>query len=387
MKIVAFVPAKGVSGRIKEKNLETILGVPLFLWAANNLNRVLPKNDIYIDSESEKILSLAHLKGFNTIQRSLSLASNATNGDELMLWQASQVDADVYIQHLPPMVFLKEKTIRTAIEKIEKGCDSAFGVAKKKLYLWENNRPCYDPHNLPNSITLPTVTIEGMGFYVTTKTSLQKTKLRIGNNFEMIELDMFEEIDIDCPEDIEYARVVAKGLGCNSEYTSGIWQTSDAEDIKFLVLDVDGVLTDGGMYYTEAGDEFKKFNTKDGMAIKLLMDQGIQVGLLSSGFNKNLINRRADLFGIPKVYVGSQNKVKVLDEWLAQMNLNYNQVAYIGDDINDVKIINKVGLSACPSDAMDMVRNNVDVVLKEKGGNACVREFVEHFLLYRKPNA
>lgn len=153
-----------------------------------------------------------------------------------------------------------------------------------------------------------------------------------------------------------------------------------AKEIKMLLLDIDGVMTDGGMYYTESGDEFKKFNTKDGMIIRKLTKSGFPVGILSSGFNKNLIKRRAELLGVKKVFVGTRPKKKVLMEWCEELELKPNQMAYIGDDLNDLEMMRIVGLSACPADAVERIKAEVKVILNNKGGEACVREFVENYL-------
>ena len=91
------------------------------------------------------------------------------------------------------------------------------------------------------------------------------------------------------------------------------------KNIKFLVLDVDGVLTDGGMYYSNSGDEFKKFNTKDGMGIKLAAAKGIKIGFLSNGKNNALIANRAALLGVEFVYVGFDKKIKILNDWMDQL--------------------------------------------------------------------
>ncbi len=153
------------------------------------------------------------------------------------------------------------------------------------------------------------------------------------------------------------------------------------KNIKFLVLDVDGVMTDGGMYYSNSGDEFKKFNTKDGMGIKLAIKQGIKIGFLSNGKNDALINNRAALLGVEFVYVGFDNKMKILNEWMTQLNLEYNHIAYIGDDINDAEVISQVGLSACPADAIKSIKEKVNIILTSKGGEGCVREFIDNYLL------
>ncbi|MCF8298908.1 MAG: HAD-IIIA family hydrolase, partial [Saprospiraceae bacterium] len=153
------------------------------------------------------------------------------------------------------------------------------------------------------------------------------------------------------------------------------------KDIKLLILDVDGVMTDGGMYYTEGGDEFKKFDTKDGMAIKKLTASGFPIGIISSGFNANLVERRAKLLGIQNVYVGGESKMGILKKWCKELAIQLENVAFIGDDINDEEVMKAVGFSACPANAVDKIKNIASVILKREGGNACIREFVDEWML------
>ena len=150
--------------------------------------------------------------------------------------------------------------------------------------------------------------------------------------------------------------------------------------IKLLALDVDGTLTDGGIYMTESGDQFKKFNAKDGTGIRYLLKNGIQVGLISASMKQRIVYERAELLGIPYCYVGDEDKAIVLDRWLQELNISAEQVAFVGDDVNDSSIIKKVGLSACPADAVDAIKKIVDVVLTKTGGEACVREFIDTYL-------
>jgi len=153
------------------------------------------------------------------------------------------------------------------------------------------------------------------------------------------------------------------------------------EGIKLLILDVDGVLTDGGMYQLESGDQMKKFNTKDGMAILRLTKNQFQVAIISSGFKGEAVKQRAELLGIQHCFVTREPKMDVLQGLLKDLNLNLSQVAIIGDDINDLSLIRAVGFSACPSDAVPLVKSEVDLVLKQRGGQACVREFIDNYLL------
>jgi YrbI family 3-deoxy-D-manno-octulosonate 8-phosphate phosphatase len=151
--------------------------------------------------------------------------------------------------------------------------------------------------------------------------------------------------------------------------------------IKLLILDVDGVMTDAGMFFTENGDQFKKYNAKDGMAIKALDQFGIQSGIISSAHKIKMVKVRADMLNIKHLYVGSDPKINILLSWCEKLEIKLEEVAIIGDDINDLAVMNAVGFSACPSDAVLKVKETVDLVLHTKGGNGCVREFIDFYLL------
>jgi YrbI family 3-deoxy-D-manno-octulosonate 8-phosphate phosphatase len=151
--------------------------------------------------------------------------------------------------------------------------------------------------------------------------------------------------------------------------------------LKFLAMDVDGVLTDGGMYYSQSGDELKKFNTKDGLGLIRLAEAGIPTAFISSGINDRIIRARAEMLRVPYVYVGTWKKLDILTDWCKKRKIALKDVAYIGDDVNDMAVIKAVGLSACPSDAVAAVKNAVDIILDQKGGAGCVREFIERFVM------
>jgi 3-deoxy-D-manno-octulosonate 8-phosphate phosphatase (KDO 8-P phosphatase) len=153
------------------------------------------------------------------------------------------------------------------------------------------------------------------------------------------------------------------------------------ERIKLLVLDVDGVMTDAGMYYTENGDQIKKYNARDGMAIQHLVKQGFQLAIISSGYKAEMVKARAELLGIQFCYVGRDPKLEILKEHCNKLGIGLEQVAIIGDDINDLDVFRKVGFSACPSDAVTVIKSHADVILSKKGGEGCVREFVDAYLL------
>lgn len=148
------------------------------------------------------------------------------------------------------------------------------------------------------------------------------------------------------------------------------------DNIQLLALDVDGVMTDGSMYYSENGDELKKFNTRDGMGIQLLKENGIKIAIITKE-NTKLVDRRAKKLKVDDIFQGIENKLIVLEELKKKYNLDYSNIAYIGDDINDIPILEKVGISICPNDAIIDVKNVCDYVTKRKGGEGVVREFYE----------
>ena len=142
---------------------------------------------------------------------------------------------------------------------------------------------------------------------------------------------------------------------------------------------MDGVLTDAGMYYSESGEELKKFNTRDGMGIKLLQRAGLITALVTMEETK-LVARRAEKLAIPEVHQGARDKLAVMREMVARHGLTLQQVAYIGDDVNDLEVLNAVGFSAAPADALPAVRNAVDYVCRQKGGEGAVREVADLIL-------
>ncbi len=149
--------------------------------------------------------------------------------------------------------------------------------------------------------------------------------------------------------------------------------------IRLFATDVDGVLTDAGMYYSESGDEWKKFNTRDGMGIKLLQKAGLLTALVTQEHTK-LVARRAEKLAIPEVHQGAFDKLTVLKEMAERHGFTLREVAYMGDDVNDLAALEAVGFSAAPADALPPVRRVVDYVCHKRGGEGAVREVADLIL-------
>jgi YrbI family 3-deoxy-D-manno-octulosonate 8-phosphate phosphatase len=149
--------------------------------------------------------------------------------------------------------------------------------------------------------------------------------------------------------------------------------------IKLLITDVDGVLTDNGLYYTEDGLVMKKFNVKDGMGVVRLRQAGIKTAIISTDESK-IIQKRAERLKMDFVYTGTWDKDLKMKEICEIMNISAEEVAFIGDDVNDIGIIEAAGITACPADAMPEIKNMVDIVFDKNGGEGVFREFAELIL-------
>jgi YrbI family 3-deoxy-D-manno-octulosonate 8-phosphate phosphatase len=150
-------------------------------------------------------------------------------------------------------------------------------------------------------------------------------------------------------------------------------------DLKLFATDVDGVLTDAGMYYGESGEELKKFHTRDGMGMKLLQAEGVITAIITME-NTKIVERRGIKLGIPEVFQGAKDKVSVLLNLSEKYGIPFGQMAYIGDDVNDVEALKAVGYAAAPADCVEQVRQVVHYVCKKNGGEGAVREVIDRIL-------
>lgn len=151
------------------------------------------------------------------------------------------------------------------------------------------------------------------------------------------------------------------------------------QKIKLVIMDVDGSLTDGGIYITASGDEFKKFDARDGLAITTLEKNGIKTGFLSHAKTPLIVEKRAQMLGISLCYAGQEPKSIVLQRWLDELGIDAQEVLYFGDDLNDLDIMAMVGQVACPKSATNLVKLKSHYISRRKGGNAAFREVAEKY--------
>ena len=213
MKIVAFLPAKGSSERIKNKNMSLLNGKPLFLHTLEKLTSCSFIDEVYLDSESDEILYYAPYLKYTPLKRDKALASNKTDGHQMFYNEVRQIDADIYIQILCTSPFIKMETIKRGIDILVENekYDSVVLVKKEKQYTWGTNGPLYDKNHIPNSKDLDDTIIETMGLYIVRGETARTKKMRFGDSVYLLEADATEAIDVNYPDDFQLADTIAAG--------------------------------------------------------------------------------------------------------------------------------------------------------------------------------
>ena len=213
MRTVAFVPAKGESNRISNKNTVILDGEYLFKRKLKQLLACPEIDAVYLDTESDRIIELASDLPVKVIKRDPKLASNKTDGHELFANECAKVDADIYIQCLCTSPFITPETMTRAIKalKADKKADSLVAVQKRKQYTWAKGRPAYGEGRIPNSVDLPDTVIESMGLYMVRKKGKARPKRRFGDKVVLFELSDEEAFDVNWPDDLALAERISAG--------------------------------------------------------------------------------------------------------------------------------------------------------------------------------
>lgn len=214
MKVVAFVPAKGTSSRIENKNTRLLDGKPLFIHTLEKLAACPFIDEVYLDTESPEMVEMARHAGVRILLRDPALASNTTDGHALFYNEVRQVEADIYIQALCTAPFIRPSTIKAGVDALLPGSahDSVVLVRKEKHYAWKDGAPLYGRERIPNSVDLPDTVIETMGLYIVAREAALRTRRRIGDAPLLIAIDPLEAIDVNWPVDLELANLVAAGM-------------------------------------------------------------------------------------------------------------------------------------------------------------------------------
>lgn len=380
---VAFIPVRGGSKSIPLKNIKEIAGKPLVYWTTKAANECKNIDKVYVATDSEKIRVAVETFGFDkvsVIDRSADSASDTASTESAMIEFAQKYDFEniVLIQATSPLL-LAEDLEKGFIEFGKQGTDSVLSVVRQKRFHWDiddkgNAHPTnYDVFHRPRRQEFDGYLVENGAFYITSKKRLLDTGNRISGNIHVVEMDENTYFEIDEPSDwVIIEHQLKRRLHQEKNET--------IPEIKMFLTDCDGVLTDGGMYYSENGDELKKFNTKDGMGFQILREHGIITGIIT-GEDRELNRRRAQKLKLDEIVSGCKDKVEAIKTLCKKYGISPLNVCYIGDDVNDLEAIKFVGFGCCVADGNEKVKEIADYITKTQGGRGVVREVVERILI------
>lgn len=383
---VAFIPVRGGSKSIPLKNIKLMAGHPLVYWTAKAACECKYIDQVYISTDSPEIRNA--VEGFRQedsvfakielIDRSAESASDTASTEYVMLEFAEKVAFDniVLVQATSPL--LSSNDLNRGFEEYQKpDADSVMSVVHQYRFNWQYDKnglihpTNYDVFHRPRRQQFSGYLVENGAFYITSKDRLLSTKNRVSGNIRAVEMSEDTFFEIDEPSDwVMIENLLQRRL--SKGYT-------DFSNIKLFLTDVDGCLTDGGMYYSEKGDELKKFNTRDGMAFQILREHGIKTGIVTSE-SVHLNLRRAQKLKLDYVEIDCKNKFLKIQGIAKEMGISLSEVAFVGDDINDLEAIKNVGFGCCPEDAIEEVKRAAKYISKLKGGEGIIRDIISQIL-------
>lgn len=383
MKTIAFIPVRGGSKSIPLKNIKPFCGKPLVCWNVEALEQCETVDEIVVATDSDEIEKVVASRGYKktTIyRRSAENACDTASTESVMLEYINyaKLPADnifMLVQATSPLT--ESKHFAEALELYaEADYDSMLTCVRNYRFFWNEDGTSmnYDYRNRPRRQNFAGMLMENGAFYINMVGNIIASGNRLSGKIGIYEMPEYTATEIDesddwtILEDLMRRHVLAK-----RERTC---------KLRLFLCDIDGTLTDGGMYYSERGDELKKFNTRDGMAIGWLREAGIKTGIITSE-NMAIALKRARKLNMDYLYQGRRagGKLAVARKICDSMGITLDEVAYIGDDVNCIELLRSVGISACPADACRQVKEIPGIrIMTRKGGDGCVREFIECLL-------
>lgn len=384
MSVVAIIPARGGSKGLPGKNLKMLGGIPLVaraILAARAASRV---EQVYVSSDDREILNIAEQWGAAPIRRPQELSGDTASSEQALLHALDEIerrsdapDITVFLQCTSP--FTTSDDIDQVIAALDdRRTGSAFSAMPDHGFLWRADKHGFaqginHDHQKPRQRRqdLNPQLRETGAVYAMKTNAFRKAESRFCGRSRAVET-MSNPLEIDSPRDWWAAQALLGVCAVTPVFKAR------ASAIKTIVTDFDGVHTDDRVYVDQAGTEMVVCSRGDGLAIELLRASGFQTLILSKETNP-VVARRAEKLAMP-VIQGIDDKQSVLSAWLAERDIGWGEIAYIGNDVNDVACIEQAGLGFAPADAHLRARIAADIVLQACGGAGALREMADMFL-------
>ena len=384
MSITAFIPVRGGSKSIPLKNIQSFCGKPLVYWNIAALQDCKNVDEIIVAADSEAIKKTVQNFCFDKVKiynRSAENATDTASTESVMLEYINQAKLNpdaifMLVQATSPLT--QTSHFEEALDMYLQGkYDSILTCVRNYRFFWneDGSSKNYDFNNRPRRQDFKGEWMENGAFYINTVGNILKTQNRLSGKIGIYEMPEYTAFELDEPDDWFVMEHLMRKHNLKKK-------TVSESNIRLVLTDVDGVLTDGGMYYTETGNEMKKFNTRDGMAFELLRQAGIKTGIITSE-NTKIVENRAKKLKADYLIQGKHEggKLAAAQAICLQEGIALDSVAYIGDDINCFELLSAAGLPACPIDAMQPIKEIANIrILSKKGGEGVFREFVAYIL-------
>ncbi len=382
MKKIGFIPLRKGSKGILNKNKRKMVGRPLFTWVLgeaifSDLDEVI----VYTDDQSVIDFIEREYSWSAKVRAQLRSPESATDtaSTEMAILEyckSINFNFDMFCLLQATSPFTTYTDINNTINAITGAYDSALTVAKTHRFLWnEDGKPLnYDPLNRPRRQDFKGILVENGAVYTITKTSLIKNQNRLGDKVAIVEMEEESLMEIDSESDW----IAVEQLLIQRQKRNRL-----PEQLTHLVLDVDGVFTDGTITYTKEGEHTKSFDMRDGMGLEILRQYGVEVVVMTSEASE-LVAKRMEKLKIKEVFLGVKDKYTLLRDFANLQGISLNNIAYVGDDVNDLTNICSVGWSMAPNNATAIVKLNADIVLSKPSGAGAIREATEFVYNYNK---
>ncbi|NHM05055.1 acylneuraminate cytidylyltransferase [Flavobacterium celericrescens] len=381
MKKVAIIPLRKGSKGIPGKNKKKLLGRPLFSWV---LGAAIfsDLDEVYVFTDDEEILNYVE-KEYHWTTKVKGLLRDDVNANDTASTESAMLEFAEKINYNFDMLCLLQATSPlTTAENINEAIVnmyvpnnvSVLSVVKTHRFTWNSDGTPqnYDVFNRPRRQDFDSLLVENGAIYMTTKDAFISSKNRVSGKIGLVEMPEETLVEIDSLSDWTMVEnlVAARQKSLKAQ-----------QRINYLVLDVDGVFTDGCVYYGAEGELMKKFDMRDGMGLEILRQNGVEVVVITSE-NSDLVAKRMQKLQIKHTFLGVKDKYSFLQNFIDQQQTLWANLAYVGDDVNDLANLCTVGWSFAPANATAVVKQNVDFTLTNNSADGAIREVCEWIMKY-----
>lgn len=383
---IAFIPVRGGSKSIPLKNIKPFCGKPLVCWNIEALEACPEVDRVVVATDSDEIWNTVESRNYTKTvlyRRSPENACDTASTESVMLEYINNVmlpanSIFMLVQATSPLT--ETKHFSEALQLYARGeYDSILTCVRNYRFFWNENGTSmnYDYMERPRRQNFDGMLMENGAFYINNVKNILSNGNRLGGKIGIYEMPEYTATEIDEPDDWMILENLMR------KHVLAHQAAAARSFVKLFISDIDGTLTDGGMFYSENGDELKKFNTRDGMGFGLLRKAGIKTAIITSE-DRQINQRRADKLHLDYLVQGKREggKLSAAQSICDELGITLQNVAYIGDDINCIDLLSAVGSAACPADAHAKVKAIPNIkVMTKRGGDGCVREFIESGIL------